>query len=242
MRLQDLQRKIDGKAKAEPSWRFWGLYVHVCTMETLREAYRAAKANDGAPGIDGVTCEDLEVNGVEPFLEQRRDARVARTYQPRRARRKEIPKDGGTKVRVLGMPTMRDRVVQGALKRILEPIFDADFQPGSSGYRPKRSAHAAVERVAEAMASWKTRVIDVDLQAYFDNVRHHVLLAKVATRINEADVRHLLQGIVKASGSKGVPQGGVSSPRLSNLSLTEVDRMLERAKEVTRSGKYTSIE
>src|SRR6266446_5375348 len=140
------------------------------------------------------------------------------------------------------MPTIRDRMVQGALQLILEPIFEADFQPGSYGYRPKRSAHAAVERVAEAIASWKTRVIDVDLQAYFDNVRHHVLLAKVATRINDADVMHLLQGILKASGRKGVPQGGVSSPLLSNLYLTEVDRMLERAQEVTRRGSYTYLE
>jgi RNA-directed DNA polymerase len=242
MSLQDLQRKIYGKAKAEPSWRFWGLYVHVCTMETLREAYGMAKANNGAPGIDGVTFEDIEASGVQPFLEQIRDELVARTYQPMRVRRKEIPKDGGTKVRVLGIPTIRDRVVQGALKLILEPIFEADFQPGSYGYRPKRSAHAAVERVAEAIASWKTRVIDVDLQAYFDNVRHHVLLAKVATRVNDADVMHLVKGILKASGNKGVPQGGVISPLLSNLYLTEVDRMLERAKEVTRSGKYTYIE
>ena len=242
MSLQDLQRKIYGKAKAEPSWRFWGLYVHVCKMETLREAYGMAKANNGAPGIDGVTFEDIEASGVEPFLEHIRDELVARTYQPMRVRRKEIPKDGGTKVRVLGIPTIRDRVVQGALKLILEPIFEADFQPGSYGYRPKRSAHAAVERVAEAIVSWKTRVIDVDLQAYFDNVRHHVLLAKVATRVNDADVMHLLQGILKASGSKGVPQGGVISPLLSNLYLTEVDRMLERAKEGTRSGRYTYIE
>ncbi len=242
MSLQDLQRKIYGKAKAEPSWRFWGLYVHVCKMETLREAYGMAKANNGAPGVDGVTFEDIEASGVQPFLEQIRDELVARTYQPMRVRRKEIPKDGGTKVRVLGIPTIRDRVVQGALKLILEPIFEADFQPGSYGYRPKRSAHAAVERVAEAIASWKTRVIDVDLQAYFDNVRHHVLLAKVAKRVNDADVMHLVKGILKASGNKGVPQGGVISPLLSNLYLTEVDRMLERAKEVTRSGKYTYIE
>jgi len=201
-----------------------------------------AKANNGAPGVDGVTFEDIEASGVQPFLEQIRDELVARTYQPMRVRRKEIPKDGGTKVRVLGIPTIRDRVVQGALKLILEPIFEADFQPGSYGYRPKRSAHAAVERVAEAIASWKTRVIDVDLQAYFDNVRHHVLLAKVAKRVNDADVMHLVKGILKASGNKGVPQGGVISPLLSNLYLTEVDRMLERAKEVTRSGKYTYIE
>ena len=242
MSLQDLQRRIYVKAKAEPSWRFWGLYVHVCKMETLQEAYRVAKANNGAPGIDGVTFEEVEASGVEPFLEHIRDEWVARTYQPMRVRRKEIPKDGGTKVRVLGIPTIRDRVVQGALKLILEPIFEADFQPGSYGYRPKRSAHAAVERVAEAIVSWKTRGIDVDLQAYFDNVRHHVLLAKVVKRINDAAVMHLFKGIVKASGSQGVPQGGVISPLLSHLYLTEVDRMLERAKEVTRSGTYTSIE
>jgi RNA-directed DNA polymerase len=242
MSLQDLQRKIYEKAKAEPTWRFWGLYVHVCTMETLREAYRLAKANNGAPGIDGVTFADIEASGVEPFLEHIHDALVTRTYQPMRVRRKAIPQDGGTKVRVLGIPTIRDRVVQGALKLILEPIFEADFQPGSYGYRPKRSAHAAVERVAEAIVSWKTRIIDVDLHAYFDNVRHDVLFAKVAKRVNDADVMHLLKGILKASGSKGVPQGGVISPLLSNLYLTEVDRMLERAKEVTRSGKYTYIE
>lgn len=242
MSLQDLQRRIYEKAKAEPAWRFWGLYVHMCKMETLREAYRVAKANNGAPGIDGVTFEDIEASGVEPFLEHLRDELVARTYQPMRVRRKAIPKDGGTKVRVLGIPTIRDRVVQGALKLILEPIFEADFQPGSYGYRPKRSAHAAVQRVAEAIAQYKTRVIDVDLQAFFDNVRHHVLLAKVAQRINDAEVMQVLKSILKTSGSKGVPQGGVISPLLSNLYLTEVDRMLERAKEVTRRGKYTYLE
>ena len=242
MSLQDLQRKIEGKAKAEPSWRCWGLYVHVGTMETLREAYGMAKANNGAPGVDGVTFEAIEASGGQPFLEQRRDERVARTYQPMRVRRKAIPKDGGTNVRVLGMPTMRDRVGQGALQLILEPMFAADFQPGSYGYRPKRSAHAAVERVAEAIVSWKTRVINVDLQAYFDNVRHHVLLAKVVKRIDDTAVMQLLKSILKASGSKGVPQGGVISPVLSHLYLTEVDRMLERAKEVTRNGTYTSSE
>jgi RNA-directed DNA polymerase len=242
MSLQDLQRRIYGQAKAEPSWRFWGLYVHVCKRETLRAAYQVAKANNGAPGIDGVTFEDIEASGVEPFLEQIRDELVTRTYQPMRVRRKAIPKDGGTKVRVLGIPTIRDRVVQGALKLILEPIFEADFQPGSYGYRPQRSAQAAVQRVAEAIAQYKTRVIDVDLRAFFDNVRHHVLLAKVAQRINDAEVMQVLKSILKASGRKGVPQGGVISPLLSNLYLTEVDRMLERAKEVTRRGKYTYLE
>jgi RNA-directed DNA polymerase len=133
--LQDLRRGIYVKAKAEPSWRFWGLYVHVCKMETLQEAYLMAKKNHGAPGIDGVTFADIEARGAEGFLQQIRDELTERTYVPLRARKKEIPKDGGSKVRVLSIPSIRDRVVQGALKLILEPIFEADFQPGSYGYR-----------------------------------------------------------------------------------------------------------
>ena len=240
--LQDLRRRIYVKAKAEPSWRFWGLYVHVCKRETLHEAYALAKKNNGAPGIDGVTFEAIEADGVETFLRQIQDELVTRTYQPLRNRRKEIPKDGGQKVRVLGIPAIRDRVVQGALKLILEPIFEADFQPGSFGYRPKRTAHEAVQRVAKAIVRYKTRVIDIDLRAYFDNVRHDLLLAKVAQRVSDADVLHLLKMMLKASGKKGVPQGGVISPLLSNLYLNEVDRMLERAKEVTRHGPYTYLE
>jgi RNA-directed DNA polymerase len=240
--LQDLRRRIYVKAKAEPSWRFWGLYVHVCKLETLREAYRLAKANNGAPGIDGVTFEAIEADGVEQFLQQLQDELVTRTYRPMRLRQKAIPKEGGTKVRVLSIPTIRDRVVQGAFKLILEPIFEADFQPGSYGYRPKRSAHDAVLRVAEAIVKYKTRVIDVDLQAYFDNIRHHQLLAQVAQRVNDPDVLHGLKLMLQASGKKGVAQGGVLSPLLSNLYLTAVDRMLERAKEVTRRGPYTYLE
>ena len=240
--LQDLRRKIYAKAKAEPHWRFWGLYVHVCKMETLRDAYAMAKENDGAPGIDGVTFEAIEEQGVEGFLEQIRDELIQRTYVPLRARKKEIPKEGSNKVRTLSIPCIRDRVVQGALKLILEPIFEADFQPGSFGYRPKRTAHEAVDRVADAIVQGKTRVIDIDLRAYFDNVRHDLLLAKVAQRVSDADVLHLLKMMLKATGKKGVPQGGVISPVLSNLYLNEVDRMLERAKENTRSGKYTYIE
>jgi RNA-directed DNA polymerase len=239
--LQDLRRRIYVKAKAEPSWRFWGLYVHVCKMETLQEAYRLATKNNGAPGIDGVTFEAIEAGGLEVFLEQLRDELVQRSYQPLRNRKQAIPKDGG-KVRVLSIPAIRDRVVQGALKLILEPVFEADFQDGSFGYRPKRTAHEAVHRVADAIVRYKTRVIDIDLKAYFDTVRHDRLLAKVAARVNDADVMRLLKMILKASGKKGVPQGGVISPLLSNLYLNEVDRMLERAKEVTRRGKYTYVE
>src|SRR5277367_6434860 len=239
--LQDLRRRIYVKAKAEPSWRFWGLYVHVCKMETLRAAYEMARHNDGAPGIDGVTFEAIEAQGVEALLEQIRGELTGHTYQPLPARRQEIPKDGG-KVRVLSIPAIRDRVVQGALKLILEPVFEADFQPGSFGYRPKRTAHDAIKRVAEAIVQRKTRVLDFDLRAYFDNVRHDRLLAKVAQRVDDAEVMHLLKVMLKASGKKGVPQGGVISPLLSNLYLNEVDRMLERAREATRYGKYTSVE
>ena len=203
--LQDLRRRIYVKAKAEPSWRFWGLYVHVCKMETLREAYEMAKKNDGAPGIDGVTFAAIEAQGVEALLEQIRDELVERSYEPLPARRQEIPKDGG-KVRVLSIPAIRDRVVQGALKLILEPIFEADFQPGSFGYRPKKTAHDAVQRVAEAIVRRKTRVLDFDLRSYFDNIRHDRLLEKVAKRIDDGDILHLLKVILKASGKTGVPQ------------------------------------
>jgi RNA-directed DNA polymerase len=240
--LQDLRRKIYAKAKAEAHWRFWGLYVHVCKMETLRAAYAMAKANDGAPGSDGVSFEAIEEQGVEAFLEQIRDELIERTYLPLRSRKKEIPKEGSNKTRTLSIPCIRDRVVQGALKLIVEPIFEADFQPGSFGYRPKRSAHQALVRVADAIAQGKTRVIDIDLKAYFDGVRHDVLLAKVAQRINDDDVLHLLKIMLKANGKQGVPQGGVISPVLSNLYLNEVDRMLERAKKNTRSGKFIHIE
>ena len=239
--LQELRRKIYFKAKAEETWRFWGLYVHVCKQETLCEAYRLAKLNDGAPGIDGITFEAIEESGVERFLQDLRDELLSETYRPQQNWRKEIPKDDG-KFRVLGIPCIRDRVVQGALKLILEPIFEADFQDGSYGYRPRRQAHEAVQRVAKAIVSNKTRVLDVDLAAYFDTVRHDLLLGKVAARVNDDQVLHLLKLILKASGTRGVPQGGVISPLLSNLYLNEVDRMLERAKEVTREGRYTHLE
>ena len=240
--LQDLTRRIYAKAKAEPSWGFWGLYVHVCKEETLREAYCLAKRNDGAPGIDGVTFEAIEESGVGAFLKQIRDELVSRKYVPMPNRKKEIPKDGGKKVRVLGIPSIRDRVVQGALLLILEPIFEAGFQTGSFGYRPGRTAHEAVDRVEEAIREGKTRVIDLDLRAYFDNVKHHILLAKVAARVDDDDVMHLLKLILKATGAKGVPQGGVISPLLSNIYLNEVDRMLEKAREVTREGGRTRVQ
>jgi RNA-directed DNA polymerase len=243
IRLQDLRRKIYRKAKSEKTWRFWGLYVHVTKMETLRAAYKLAKSNEGAPGIDGVTFEAVEKAGLEKFLQQLREQMVTGTYYPRRNRKKEIPKGNG-KVRVLGIPTIRDRVVQGALKLILEPIFEAGFQEGSFGYRPKRTAHEALQRVSIAIVQGKTRVIDVDLKSYFDTVRHDILLKKVAERIDDDEVMHLLKLILKANGKMGVPQGGVISPLLSNLYLNELDKMLEKAKAVTATceGRITHVE
>jgi RNA-directed DNA polymerase len=174
-KLQDLRKKIYIKAKAETSWRFWGIYVHVCKIETLREAYWVSKQNKGAPGIDGVTFDAIEAEGIEEFLQKIQDELVTKTYCPSRNLEKEIPKAGG-KFRTLKIPCIRDRVVQGALKLILEPIFEADFQEGSYGYRPKRTAHKAVERVATAAIKGKTKIIDVDLKSYFDSVNHSILM------------------------------------------------------------------
>jgi RNA-directed DNA polymerase len=217
------------------------LYGHVCKRDTLHAAYELAKHNDGAPGIDGVTFEAIEADGVDAFLDQLREELVQRRYRPQRPRTVGIPKEGG-KIRQLSIPSIRDRVVQGALKLILEPIFEADFQPGSYGYRPKQSAHAAVHRVAEAIVQGKTYVVDLDVRSYFDTVRHHIVLAKIARRVCDAAVLWLLRLILKASGRQGVPQGGVISPLLSNVYLTEVDGMLERAKAVTRDQQWTYVE
>ncbi len=239
--LQDLRRRIYVKAKAEPSWRFWGLYVHVCKEETLLEAYRLAKRNDGAPGIDGVTFEAIETRGADSYLAELREELVTGNYLPLRVRRVEIPKGDG-KMRRLSIPSIRDRVVQGALKLILEPIFEADFQPGSFGYRPKKTPQEAIQRVSDAIIQEKTYVIDLDLQNYFDTVRHHIVLAKVARRVSDDAVLRLLRLILKSSGKRGVPQGGVISLLLSNIYLNEVDKMLQRAKEVTCAGRWTRVE
>ncbi len=239
--LQELRRKIYMKAKADKSHRFWGLYVHVCKTSTLTESYQMAKRNNGAPGIDGMTFDDIEKAGVEIFLRNIQEQLVNGTYQPNRNRIKEIPKANG-KTRKLGIATIRDRVVQGALKLILEPVFESDFQEGSYGYRPKRTAHQAIERVAEAVVKEKTRVIDLDLKSYFDTVKHHILLAKIAERITDEKIMRLLKQMLKIGGREGVPQGSVLSPLMSNIYLNELDKMLEKAKETTREGKYTHVE
>jgi len=239
--LQGLRRRIYLKAKADPSHRFWGMYVHVCKEVTLQQAYKHVKLNRGSAGIDGQSFEQIEQAGVDQFLEEIRKELVTETFYPQRNRIKEIPKDGG-RVRRLGIPTIRDRVVQCALKLILEPVFEADFQEGSYGYRPKRTAHEAIERVSQAIVREHIRVIDLDLKSYFDTIRHDLLLKKVAERIADNSIMRLLRRILKAGGKRGVPQGGVISPLLSNLYLNEVDKMLEKAKQVTRKGRYTYLE
>jgi len=239
--MQELRRRIYIKAKAEKAHRFWGLYVHVCKLSTLHEAYTIVKANNGAPGIDAMTFENVEESGVVKFIKDIQKDLLNGSYRPQRNRVKEIPKANG-KTRKLGIPTIRDRVVQAAVKLILEPVFEADFQDGSYGYRPRRTAHQAIERVAEAVVKEKTRVIDLDLKSYFDTVKHHTLLNKIAERIRDDKMLWLIKQMLKAGGKEGVPQGSVLSPLLSNIYLNEVDKMLEKAKEVTREGKYTHIE
>jgi len=230
--LQELREKIYAKAKAEPQWRFWGMYTHVCKKETLMSAYKLAKAKNGSPGIDRKTFEDIEREGLEEYIEKLREELKSEKYYPNKYREVEIPKTNGKK-RLLKIPTIRDRIVQGALKLVIEPIFEADFQDGSYGFRPKRSTHDAVHRVDSALFSGKISVIDIDLSKYFDNIRHHILFEKVAERINDPKIMHLLKIICKTAGRKGVPQGGVISPLLANIYLNEVDKMLEKAKKTT---------
>jgi RNA-directed DNA polymerase len=238
--LQDLRKRMYAVVKADKHHRFWGLYVHICKEETLQEAYRAARQNNGAPGIDGVTFEMIERDGVDVFLAGIREELLSETYLPMRNRRKEIPSNG--KMRILGIPCIRDRVVEGALKLILEPIFEADFQEGSYGYRPGKKAHEAVDRVASAVVRNKTRVIDLDLKAYFDNISHSMLLQKVARRVADDKVLRLLKLMLAANGRRGVPQGGVASPLLANIYLNEVDAMLERMKRTTSKSGFTYVE
>ena len=239
--LQELRRRIYRKAKAEKTRRFWGLHVHVCKLETLRAGYQAAKANDGTPGIDAESFESIEARGVEKFLSAIREELVARTYKPSKNRRVEIPKGNG-KTRRLGIPTIKDRVVQGAVKLILEAIFEADFHKSSFAYRPKRTAHQALDRVVHGLVQGLTRVIDVDLKSYFDNIRHHLLLRKLAMRVEDPAILHLVKQILKANGKRGVPQGGVLSPLLANLYLNELDQaMEEETAKRRREGRWERV-
>ena len=240
--LQDLRRKIYVKAKTESQWRFWGLYTHICKIEVLREAYKIAKQNKGAPGIDGVTFEEVETKGIDAYLLALQQQLQNRTYKPIRGREVKILKADGKSYRKLNIPSILDRVVQGAVKLILEPIFEADFQDGSYGYRPKRRAAGAISRVSKAIIKGKTRIIDLDISKFFDNVRHDILLQKIATRVQDKDVLRLIRLILKATSNKGLIQGGPFSPLASNIYLNSIDKMLENAKVATQNNGCNNLE
>ncbi len=205
--LQELRQRIYPKAKSEPTHRFWGLFTHITKMTTLHEAYQQARKNNGAPGIDGKSFADIELEGVIPFLTGIQEELQAGIYRPQANRKVEITKAKG-KMRTLQIPCIRDRVVQGALKLILEAIFEADFCPNSYGFRPKRSPHQALAEVQRSILRRMTIIIDVDLSRYFDTIRHNILLEKIAKRVQDPQVMHLVKQVIKATGKIGVPQGG----------------------------------
>jgi RNA-directed DNA polymerase len=204
------------------------------------EAYRIAKRNGGAPGIDGQSFAEIESAGLAAFLAELREDLLAGRYEPQPNRRVEIPKDNG-KVRTLQIPCIRDRVVQGALKLILEAIFEADFCPNSYGFRPKRSPHRALAEVRRSVMRRMSIVIDVDLTRYFDNIRHSVLLEKMAKRVQDPEVMHLIKQIIKVGGHIGVPQGGPFSPLAANVYLNEVDWYFEAIRRETAEGSYEAV-
>jgi group II intron reverse transcriptase/maturase len=238
--LQELRRRIYRKAKSDKTHRFWGIFVHICRTETLEEAYRIAKRNGGAPGIDGQTFADIESLGRAEVLAQIRDELLTGRYQPRPNRPVEIPKGDG-KVRTLQIPCIRDRVVQGALKHILESIFEADFCPNSYGFRPKRSPHQALAEVRRSVLRRMSIVIDVDLSSYFDNIRHSVLLDQIAKRVQDPQVMHLVKQIIKAGGKLGVAQGGPFSPLAANIYLNEVDWFFDAIRRKTAQESYEAV-
>jgi RNA-directed DNA polymerase len=238
--VQELRTRIGAKAKADPQHRFWGLYTHVWKLDVLKEAYRLAKQNDGAPGVDGVTFKQVEAEGVENLLDTLSQELREKTYEPLPSRPVNIPKAGG-KVRGLKIPAIRDRVVQGAMRLILEPIFEEDFQPGSYGYRPGRSAHEALERVQIGLRKRLHQVIDLDLKSYFDTVRHDLLLSKLGRRVCDDDLLWLCKRILKASGKRGLPQGSVIGPLWANVFLDDVDRLLEGIQNDSRQEPYEVV-
>ena len=238
--LQDLQRRIYRKAKSDQTHRFWGLFVHITKIETLEEAYRTAKQNGGAPGIDGQTFEDIAKTGLTDFLAAVREDLVSGRYEPKPNRRVDIPKGNG-RVRTLQIPCIRDRVVQGALKLILEAIFEADFCPNSYGFRPQRSPHRALAEVRRSVMRRMSTVIDVDLSRYFDTIRHSVLLDKIAKRVQDPQVLHLVKQIIQVGGKVGVPQGGPFSPLAANIYLNEVDWAFDAIRRKTAQGPYEAV-
>ena len=240
IKLQDLRRRIYRKAKSDKQHRFWGLFVHIAKKETLQEAYLQAKKNKGAPGIDGQSFANIEANGADRFLESLREELLNNKYKPQPNRRVDIPKGNG-KYRTLQIPCIRDRVVQGALKLILESIFEADFCPNSYGFRPKRSPHQALSQVRRSVLRRMSTVIDVDLTQFFDNIQHAKLLEAIAQRIEDPQVMHLIKQIIKVGGKIGVPQGGPFSPLAANIYLNKLDWYFDSIRRKTAEGPYEAI-
>lgn len=232
-KIRTLQRKLYVKAKAEPAFRFYVLYDKICREDILRHAYRLARANAGVPGVDRVSFVQIEDEGLEAWLAGLAEELVSKTYRPDPVRRVMIPKpDGGE--RPLGIPTIRDRVVQTAAKLVLEPIFEADLEDNTYGYRPARSAVDAVRQVHQHICQGYTDVVDADLSGYFDSIPHDALIKSVARRVVDAQVLRLIKLWLKApveerdgdgtrrmgggkNNTRGTPQGGVVSPLLANI-------------------------
>jgi RNA-directed DNA polymerase len=234
-KIRTLQRKLYRKAKAEPAFRFYALYDKIYREDILRHAYAVARANAGAPGVDGVSFAQIEASGLEAWLAGLHEDLVSKTYRPDPVRRVMIPKPDGGGERPLGIPTIRDRVVQTAAKLVLEPIFEADFEDNAYGYRPARGAVDAVKEVHRLICRGYTDVVDADLSRYFDSIPHDALLKSVARRIVDRHVLRLIKLWLKApieerddgdgtrrigggkSNTRGTPQGGVASPLLANI-------------------------
>ena len=244
--IRTLQRKLYAKAKQEPAYRFYALYDKIVRDDVLSHAWRLVRANRGSPGVDGISFEAIESGiGVETFLRELAQDLKDKTYRAQAVRRVLIPKADGS-LRPLGIPTIRDRVAQMAVKLIIEPIFEADFCDHSYGFRPKRSAHDALDDIANALWAGHTQVIDADLSKYFDSIPHARLMAVVAERIVDGGILHLIKLWLKAAvigeddngvrrnvgggkaNRKGTPQGGVISPLLANCYLHLLDRIWQR--------------